>query len=134
LKLCVSWICHNQREEKLIVYTLEPYLISLGGGGSIRMILNVAAAISSSGWDIGQTDDVTGLAVATKDAARFHASFYWSDADGKEVQEEESTHLAVIVRSADADAEDRLRQQQLLVNAIKSARDGSLQNLGMFNH
>jgi hypothetical protein len=113
---------------------MEPHLISFGGGGSIRMILNVAAAISSSGWDIGKTDNVTGLPVATKGVSRFHASFFWSDAKGNEVNETEASHVAVSVRSPSADEKDCQREQQLLSNAIKSTRDGSFQNLGMFNH
>jgi hypothetical protein len=65
---------------------------------------------------------------------RFHASFFWSDAKGNEVNETEASHVAVSVRSPSADEKDCQREQQLLSNAIKSTRDGSFQNLGMFNH
>jgi hypothetical protein len=116
------------------VYTLEPYLISIGEGGPIRMILNLGCALSVSEWQAGTPNDATGLPTTTKQESRFHAAFYWSDAEGNEVEEKAASHLAVILRSPSASGEDCLREQQILADAITAARDGSFEDLAMFNH
>jgi hypothetical protein len=98
------------------------------------MILNVGAALSVTDWQLEATNDVTGLSTASKDNGKFSCAFFWSDAQGREVEDKQASHLAVILRFADATEQDCIAEKELLVNQIQAARDGSFEDLAMFNH
>lgn len=79
-------------------------------------------------------DEETALSTASKDDGRLRCTFAWSDAEGNEVPEREAMHLAVVISAAEKNDQHRAAEQKALVTAIETARDGSFEDLAMFNH
>jgi hypothetical protein len=103
----------------MIEYSNEPVLVPLQGVGFRRMTMAVPALLNGKRWELGPTDEFTLLPTASKND-EFYADFFWCDAQGKEVEPLEATHLAVQVQSHRSGTEAATAlEKQLLSLAIK---------------
>jgi hypothetical protein len=102
----------------MIEYSGEPVLIALRQNGWQHMAMSVPVALDADSWEAGSIDDFTLLPSARKDD-RFYAVFFWSDAEGREVERNEASHLAMQVDSRNASEKQCAREQLRLMNRLK---------------
>jgi hypothetical protein len=101
--------------------------------GTLWMILCVPSALPLARWEIGPTNTLTSLPVATK-APAFKCGFYWSDPSGRQVAENDATHVGVLVVSESASETECTIERDALVEAILKCRDATFEQLAIFNH
>lgn len=112
----------------MVPHSPEPILIELDDRGTTWMIMCVPAVLSVEDWEIGNTDAITLLPEATK-AQKYHVRFFWSNAEGVEVEADAATHIAAQVGSPNASDKECALERKALANRLKVARDSSIADL-----